>query len=179
MQRKQDIMKYSIIILCAGLMAGCASLKPDDTPDPSNPTPPPPTVAWRKDMATIKAVNNAVEFKTRNVQLPTRPNADGGSEYIIARIMGDGYARILLMTMDTDKGRRNGARIFAEGPGGGEFNGRHPVPLPGPTSWRVWSDGTKVRISMDGKEIFSAAGKSVREVVMNGYHKRGFLGEWR
>ena len=144
------------------------------------PVPEQPTSGdWRSDLATLPAHGNAVEFWTRNVEVPSRPNLDGGSEWIIAQINGSGYGRLLLMTMNPE-GRRSPSRIFfGAGSSGGMFDGLFPVPLAGPSLWRIEATGGSLRVLLDGREVWARAGAyGVSSVTFNGYDKRGFLGEW-
>ena len=161
-------------------------LKPDETettPDttPTTTQPPAPVTGWRdgRDMATIAATGNAVSWRTRNV-LPAPGaghNQDGGMEWIIARIEGAGYNRLLIMVMG---GSRPPSRIYFQFGDQAPFvNSVFPVPLPGPSQWRVEASGGALRVFLDGKEIWSrAGGYGVSRAIMTGYAKRGFLGEW-
>lgn len=137
---------------------------------------------WRdgRDVAVLTASNNAVEWETLNVQAPTSPNRPGDAEWIIARVNGSGYSRLLIMTMFTDGGKRSPSRIFLDGPGGGMTDGAFSVPLNGVARWRVESSGGALRIFLNGREIWSASGNfTVSQVTMGDSVPRGFLGQWR
>lgn len=137
---------------------------------------------WRdgRDVGVISASNGVVEWETLNVQAPTSPNRPGDAEWIIARIEGQGFSRLLIMTMHTSGGRRSPSRIFLEGPGGGFSDGRFPVPLNGVNRWRVQSSDGALRVFLNNREIWSAAGNfRVDRAVMCDSPARGFLGQWR
>lgn len=137
---------------------------------------------WRdgRDVAVLPASNNVVEWETLNVQAPTSPNRPGDAEWIIARVNGSGYSRLLIMTMFTDGGKRSPSRIFLEGPGGGMTDGAFSVPLDGVARWRVESSGGALRIFLNGREIWSASGNfTVSQATMGDSVPRGFLGQWR
>lgn len=137
---------------------------------------------WRdgRDVATLNAVNNVVEWETLNVQAPTTVNRPGDREWIISRVEGQGYTRLLIMTMYTDGGVRSPSRILLDGPGGGFADGRFNLPLNGVSRWRVESSGGALRIFLNGREIWSQAGNySVDRAVMGNSPPRGFIGQWR
>jgi hypothetical protein len=140
-------------------------------PEPTDPG------AWRSDMAEVKAVDGVVTFRTRDIQHPPGATDDGGMEWIIARIEGQGYQRLLVMTMG---GSRPPSRIyFQRGGVATEYNSKFPVPLPGPSQWRVEASGGQLRVMLDGAEIWSEAGDyTVDRAIMNGYSGRHFIGEW-
>lgn len=140
------------------------------------------TGGWRdgRDVATLNAVNNVVEWETLNVQAPTTLNRPGDREWIIARVEGSGYTRLLIMTMYTDGGVRSPSRILLDGPGGGFADGRFQLPLNGIARWRVESGGGTMRIFLNGREIWSASGNyTVDRAVMGNSPPRGFIGQWR
>ncbi len=139
-------------------------------PDNSNP--------WRdgRDMDTIIARDDCVEFETRDILKPPGPNLPGDSEWIIARVEGAGFSRLLITTMDTSGGRRSPSRIFFDG---AMIDGRYPVPDPGPTAWRI-TGGDALRVYRDNTLIFEhKAPCGIRHAIMTGYARRGFLGQWR
>ena len=136
---------------------------------------------WRdgRTVGVIPASNGVVEWETQNVQVPPGLNTPGDAEWIIARVEGQGFARLLIMTMDP-RGGRNPARILLEGPGGGFRDGLFAVPLPGVARWRVESGGGSMRIILNGNQIWSASGNfNVERAVMTDSGVRGFLGQWR
>lgn len=137
---------------------------------------------WRdgRDVGVITASNNVVQWETQNVQAPTSPNRPGDAEWIISRIEGQGFTRLLVMTMHTSGGVRSPSRIFFQGPGGGMSDGRFPVPLNGVNRWRVEASNGALRIFLNDREIWSAAGSfTVSRAVMCDSVARGFLGQWR
>ena len=136
---------------------------------------------WRdgRTVGVIPASNNSVEWETLDVGAPTGLNRPGDAEWIIARIEGQGFTRLLIMTMDTTGGR-DPSRIFLEGPGGGFWDGRFSVPIPGIARWRVESGGGAMRIFLNGNEIHSMSGNfTVERAVMADSPPRGFIGQWR
>lgn len=191
----QSVLR-SILLAAVIVLAGCedpydywedgdsdtASPGNGETAEPDDGDPQSVTGEWRdgRDVAALNAENNEVQWETRNIQAPTTVNLPGDCEWIIARIEGSGYRRLLIMTMHTSGGVRDPARIFLDAPGGGMSDGRFPVPLPGPSHWRVaYRDGA-LRIWLDGTEIWSARGNyGVDRAVMTDSGRRGFLGEWR
>jgi hypothetical protein len=147
--------------------------------DKDEPGEPDGSTVWRdgRDVDVIQAVNNAVEFRTRNVLPAPGGNRDGGMEWIIARVNGSGYSRLLIMVM---AGNRPPTRIyFQTGGTWTETNSRFSVPLPGPSLWRVEARSGAIRVLLDGREIWAAAGSySVDRVTMCDSVARGFLGQW-
>ena len=134
--------------------------------------------SWRTDLATVAAVNGVVAFRTRGVKRPTGANQDGGAEYIIARATGDGFTRVLLMTM---AGNRPPSRIHWQTPQTEAHTNANvfDVPIAREASWRIIGTGGPITIELDGREIWRLAGSyTVRGAIMNGYPKRHFLGEW-
>jgi hypothetical protein len=168
---KDDALKACLIIYgsvafatAMFLLVGCNTKGRADLP-------------WRSDMATIQAKAGVVAFETRNVESPRQMNADGGCEWIIARIEGRGFDRLLLMTMC---GGRPSRIYFQSGGRALEIPGRFPAALPGPSKWKVEATGGRIAVYLDGREIWSQNGKyHVDRAVMNGYAKRGMKGEWR
>jgi len=138
-----------------------------DKPDNSNP--------WRdgRDLDTLLPVDGVIRFETRDVLKPPGPNLPGDSEWIIARIEGHNFGRLMIMTME---GNRPPSRIYFDG---AEIHGRYPVPDPGPTAWVIDAhDG--LRLWRNGELIWTVAGHYVlRHAIMTGYPRRGFLGQWR
>lgn len=137
---------------------------------------------WRdgRSVATLTASNNAVEWETLDVQAPTSRNTPGDAEWIISRIEGQGYTRLLIMTMYTDGGKRNPARILLDGPDRTLSDGRFQLPLTGIAHWRVEYSRGALRIILDGREIWSKSGNySVDRAVMCDSTPRGFIGYWR
>ncbi len=137
---------------------------------------------WRdgRSVEALPASGNVVEWETLNIGAPTSPNRPGDAEWIIARIEGQGFSRLLIMTMYTSGGARDPSRIYLEGPGGGMWDGRFNVPLPGIARWRVEASGGALRIFLNGSEIWSAAGNfTVDRAIMGDSPPRGFIGEWR
>ena len=168
---RDDALRATIIIYgavafasLAYLLTGCKSAKPKDGP-------------WRTDMATIQASKGVVEFETRGVISMSGKNKDGGCEWIIARIEGQGFDRLLIMTMCGNRATRI---YFQSGGKATEINGRFPRDLPNAAKWRVEANGGTLRVYLDGKEIWSQAGKyTVWRAVMGGYPNRQMQGEWR
>lgn len=155
---------------------------PDPGPAPSPPDPvppdptPPETEEWHSGytLRTNRAENGVVEFWTRNILAPTRPQpARGDYEYILALVQGEGFERLLIMSMYARQPRisMSGHRFR---------DGLFPQPLPGPSHWRVISDRATIRIELDGREIWRESGRYwITQAVMGGYHGRGFLGEYK
>jgi hypothetical protein len=132
---------------------------------------------WRdgRDMATLKPVDDVILFQTRDVIKPEALNQDGGAEYIIAWLAGEGFARCLIMAMAG--GRQS--RIFVEGgSAAGEHNNKFPTPLLGVNDWMIENVEGAAVISLNGSTIFQLPGK-VNEARMGGIPGRGFLGQWR
>ena len=193
----QKYNEFAFLALCLGLIlaGGCELVDPDSTPRvaPEEEVTEESSVAatsvdgevgegWRdgRTVGTIQASNNAVEWETLNIEAPPGPNLPGDSEWIIARIEGQGYTRLLIMTMDTSGGRRDPSRILLDGPGGGFQDGRFNVPLPGIARWRVEYSSGALRIILNGREIWSAAGNyTVERAIMTDSGRRGFIGQWR
>ena len=130
---------------------------------------------WRSDLATLQAQNNSITFRTRNLTVPPGDgkNRDGGMEWIIARVHGQGYGRLLIMVMG---GNRPPTRIVFDG----EFvNSRWEMPMTNEAQWEVKAQDGKLIILLDGNEIWSkAGGYTVTHAVMNGYPNRFSTGEW-
>jgi len=146
------------------------------TIDNPPPKPEPAPVVWRRDLATIQAVNESVEFYTRNLSRPSGGghNADGGMEWIIARITGSGFERLLLMVMGGD---RPPQRIYFDG----EFtNSGFKIPMIEEAHWKVESRNGTLTVYLNGNAIWSKSGGfRVGAAVMNGYPRRHSTGEWR
>jgi hypothetical protein len=137
---------------------------------------PEPEAQWRRDLATIKAVDGVVEFYTRNLSRPSGGghNADEGMEWIISRITGHGFDRLLLMVMG---GGRNPSRIYFDGE---ERNGLFSIPMMDEAHWKIESSGGTLTVYLNGKSIWTkSGGYHVTGAVMNGYAKRHSTGEWR
>ena len=143
---------------------------------PVEPTQPIEEVKWRTGLANLKATNGKITFWTRNIQKATGDgrNQDGGFEWIISRITGDGFGRLLIMVMG---GNRSPSRIFFDG----SFeNNKFKVPMTNEARWDIEANNGSISIKLDGKVIWKASGNfTVTGAVMKGYPKRGFLGEWR
>lgn len=209
--RRREAAKAAKLVTCMFLVAaftGCASLDPfwvwvgdlvDKVPaeQPQNPTNPQtptnsPSVStnavtsgtWRTDVADIKAVNGVATFKTRNVQIPGQSKPNGENEWMIARVNGRGFERLLISTMSKspDNPGRNPSRIMFMRPGRSDWfwDGRFPMPRPGPDTWIVDVDNRCVRIRLNGAEIWrSEQGEwSIESMTMMGYKERGMIGEW-
>ena len=170
-----------MILLCLLMLlgSGCATL--DLIRDRLPETPRPPATGWRTDVATFPAHSNAVEFETRNLKPANTPdgkNRDGGYEWIIARIEGQGHRRLLIMVMG---GSRPPTRIYHQRPDGSATLDNHAftVPMGGVHRWRV-TGGDPMRIYLDGRQIWqSQFPGTVERIVFMGYPNRGVIGEWR
>jgi hypothetical protein len=131
---------------------------------------------WRRDLATISAKDGKVTFYTRNLSIPIGDgrNKDGGFEWIISRIRGDNYERLLLMVMG---GSRPPSRIwFNHKP---FTNNAWQMPLIREAKWEVYTDQGNLIVKLDGNTIWTAAGPyTVRDAVMGGYANRLSTGEW-
>lgn len=153
--------------------------KPEPEPDP-DPDPSPPEENWRDgySIGTISARNGVVEFWTRNIREPQRPQPGRGDyEYIIALVHGEGINRLLVMTMYA---RRPRISLDWVGAGHRFRDGLFSQPLPGPSHWKVASDRSRIWIELDGRKIWEETGRYfVTSATMGGYRGRGFLGEWR
>ena len=137
---------------------------------------PEPERKWRTDMDTIRAKDGRVTFYTRNLSIPTGDgrNRNGGFEWIIARVRGDGYERLLLMVMG---GNRAPCRIW--------FNhkpfadNRWEMPLMREAKWDVYAKDGELIVELDGNVIWTArGGYTVNEAIMGGYNNRNSTGEW-
>lgn len=130
---------------------------------------------WKTTLTKIPAKDGVVTFYTRNVEKASGNgrNKDGGFEWIISRITGDGFERLLIMVMG---GNRPPSRIFLDG----DFeNSKFPVPLAEEAKWVIRGDGRKIEVELNDKVIFYRSGNyRVTGATMNGYAKRGFRGEW-
>jgi hypothetical protein len=148
---------------------------PKPTPDPT-PNPPTPSTGWRRDVSTIQANNETVEFFTRGLSRPSGDgrNRDGGMEWIISRITGQGFERLLLMVMG---GNRPPQRIYFDG----EFvNSGFSIPMLQEAHWKIESRNGTLTVYLDGRNIWSkSGGYRVNGAVMNGYPRRESTGEWR
>ena len=131
---------------------------------------------WRNDLATIPAKDGKVTFYTRNLTIPTGDgrNKDGGFEWIISRIRGDGYERLLLMVMG---GSRPPSRIwFNHKP---FVNSAWRMPYMEEAKWEVYADRGVLFVAINGTIIWQAEGPyTVRDAVMGGYANRLSTGEW-
>lgn len=155
---------------------------PSDTPETPGDTPEPPSNdGWSQELRSFDVRGNKVEFWTRDVRSATPPgnNADGGMEWIIARIEGSGYQRLLIMVMG---GNRPPSRIYHQISGSNApfTNNVFPVPLMGDHLWRVESSGGALRVFLDNRQIWESRGSyGVSKIVFNGYSSRGFRGQWK
>ena len=166
----------SLLMALAVLMGGCTSIQREyerqrDKWRQGSEVP----QTWRRDLATVQASNNSLKFWTRNLTIPTGggKNRDNGMEWIITRVHGQGYSRLLIMVMG---GNRPPTRIYIDG----EFvNSRWAMPLLDPVHWEVKAADGKLMIILDGKEIWSKQGNyTVTHAIMNGYPNRHSTGEW-
>lgn len=136
----------------------------------------PPAKTWRRDLSVVQAKDESVEFWTRGLSQPIGDgrNADGGFEWIIARVTGKGFERLLIMVMGGD---RPPQRIFFDG----DFtNAGFSIPMLEEAHWKVESRGGTMTIYLNGKSIWSKSGNyQVEAAWMNGYPKRHSTGEWR
>ena len=139
---------------------------------------------WRSDLARIDARDNTIEFWTRNVKIPAGTerhreegmNRDGGAEWIIALVHGQGIDRLLIMTMNPQGRARPPSRIWFNGP---IYNSLWPMPLMEPAHWRIAAEPGRIAVYLDGREIWHRPGNyTITHAIMNGYHNRGFDGEW-
>ena len=155
---------------------------PPSTPGTPDGPPIDPGTGWRDDVASFPIQNRDITFQTLDVlpaNTPDGRNRDGGFEWIIARIEGSGYRRLLLMVMG---GSRPPTRIYHQFLDGNASlnNSAFTVPLPGVHTWRVRSDGSRMTVSLDGRQIWEARGDwGMSTIVFNGYASRGFRGKWR
>lgn len=152
----------------------------EDKPEPAPPSPP-DNQGWRQDLQGFDVQNNRVEFWTRDVRsaVPPGNNADGGMEWIIARIEGAGHQRLLLMVMG---GNRPPSRIYHQISGSNApfTNSVFPVPLMGDHLWRVENTDGTLRVFLDNRQIWESRGPySVQRITFNGYPRRGFRGYWK
>lgn len=190
------MVTVALVVLCV-LAEGCASIerawewgsqykidiekRDDDAPGETGGGDGATDAAWRSDLADIPAVNGVLQFRTRNIGKPPGPNRDGGSEWIICRVHGEGIRRVLIMSMETNGNARPPSRIFYElhGVEGHMDNNVFPVPLIGEHLWELEANGNDFVIRLDGEEIWRKRGTfTVNGGVMQGYPNRGFIGEW-
>jgi hypothetical protein len=140
---------------------------------------PPVEPTWRRDVDEIHAVDGKIRFHTRCLSIPTGNglNADGGFEWIIARIHGSGYNRLLIMVMG---GNRSPARIYMQTGGDAPFwDSRWPMPLTEPASWEVSAYRGTIRIVLNGSVIWErAGGYTVDRAIMHDSPNRRSNGEW-
>jgi hypothetical protein len=175
---------FALLMAIAVLLGGCTSTQRNWVIDkvdgwaeykPDKPNDPAPSVGWRSDLAEVKADSNSLKFKTRNLTIPTGNglNKDGGFEWIITRVEGSGYGRLLIMVMG---GNRPASRIYFDG---NETNALWPMPMLEEANWEVVAKNGALRVILNGKEIWSrAGGYSVDKAIMNGYPNRHSTGEW-
>ncbi len=154
-------------------LTGDASASPD--------SPGPALDEWRSDLSTIPASAGVIEFRTRGIQPApgNGTNQNGGFEWIIARVTGAGFNRLLIMVMGGD---RPPSRIYFEAADGSSsfVNNVFPVPLNDEAVWRVETVAGAIRVLLNGEEIYRKDGAyTVQRAVMNGYPQRGFIGQWR
>jgi len=150
--------------------------KPNPPTNPDKPTEPPAEGRkWRRDVVDIKATDGRLTFYTRNLTVPTGDgrNKDGGFEWIISRVYGDGYERLLIMVMGGD---RPPSRIWFDG----DFkNSLWKMPLIEEAKWEVYGTGLEIILKLNGNIVWSKPGSfTVRGGYMNGYRNRESTGEW-
>ena len=133
---------------------------------------------WRTDLKEFSVSNNEFSFRTKDITKASGRNKDGGWEWIIARLHGDGMSRCLVMVMGGD---RPPSRIYFNGNSGKlTRNGVFSVPLLKESEWKVCSREGNLEIYLDGNKIFSQSGvSSLSKVVMNGYPNRHMTGKWK
>lgn len=137
---------------------------------------------WRQDLHSEPVQTNRAVFWTRDVRSAKPPgnNADGGMEWIIARIEGSGYHRLLIMVMGGD---RPPSRIYFQTAESDQFsNNVFPVPLMGDHLWRVEAAGDgRLFVYLDNRKIWESdsAGYGISAITFNGYSRRGFRGFWK
>ncbi len=176
---------FFVLLLCGlAMSSGCELADPDTAPQTDETTANGSATGseWRdgRDVGIIEASNGVVKWETQNVEVPPGLNTPGDAEWIIARVEGQGFSRLLIMTMDTGGGARDPSRILLEGPGGGFWDGRFSVPISGVARWRVQSSEGALRIFLNGNEILSIAGNyTVERAIMTDSPQRGFIGQWR
>jgi len=147
---------------------------PDSKPDK-----PKDDLQWRDDVAEIRAKDGKITFWTRNLSTPTGGghNTDGGMEWIITRVEGGGYNRLLIMVMG---GNRPASRIYMQDGGGAPFwNSAWPMPLMDQAKWEVQAKDGRITITLNGKLIWERTGNyTVERAVMNHHHNRKSTGQW-
>jgi len=133
----------------------------------------PASLEWRRDYHRT----DSPEWYTRNLVRQAGLNRDRGCEWIIARVEGKGYQRLLLMQMC---GGRQSRIYFQDASGrASESDGLFAQDMAGPTHWQVSARDGRLRVSIDGREIWSRPGNfTVDRVYMGGYPNREFSGEW-
>jgi len=139
---------------------------------------------WRRGEARF-AMTTSAEFETRGIRWQKDKNADGHHEYIIARIEGTGFERILLYHC-SGPGRMGRIQVRVKHPDDYRENLRaFPVAnevLVAPCAWRLVDDGSRLRLIQRGREIWSCAfeGMQMERLIMEGgYAGRAMKGEWR
>jgi len=146
-------------------MTGCDRIKDVVKPEPE--------LQWQRGFRqTDKA-----EWYTRNLVRQQGLNRDRGCEWIISRIEGRGFQRLLIMQMCG--GRQS--RIYFQDAGGraSESDGLFAQDMAGPSHWQVVARDGRLRVVLDGAEIWSRPGNfSVDRVFMGGYPNRELSGEW-
>jgi hypothetical protein len=148
------------------------------TGDEPEPDAPQADASWRTDLADIPAANGVLRFRTRNVQRPPHPKPNGDSEYIICRAFGDGFTRMMVMTME---GGRPPSRIHWQVGGHQEHTNHNvfQVPLMEEAAWEITGTGGAIVVKLNGAEVWRMDGHyTVKGGRMGGDPGREFLGEW-
>lgn len=139
---------------------------------------------WKKGGERIyfpARASGEVSIETRNVLPRSGANQDGGMEYVIIWMGGEGFERYMFMNMGGDRT----LRTFCTDRRGerAKFN-IADNDVPNPTTWTIkWGDGyisvhrDNIRLNKS-KDIFT--GKPTWAVFGGAPdHKRNFRGEWR
>ena len=138
------------------------------------------TLNWRRDLETFPVENGVFRFHTRNVERPLELNENGGAEYIIARLDGRGFQRVLIMAM---QGNRPPSRIFIQFGSDDFHETQHPFPMPlmEEMEWEVSANNGPLLIKLNGTLIYKWDHDhvfTIESVTMNGEPRRHMIGEW-
>ena len=180
-------MRIALALLIALAMTGCGTIPLPELQDIDIPVVLPPqgeqpdAGGWATESERVRfdpSRLGAVEMQTLGIVAQPGRNADGGWEYMILTLHGDGFDRVLLFQVG---GGRKAIR-FKVGTQPAQNNVCSDN-LPDAHTWRVeWGDGS-MRVLLDGRQVghdedFNGAPSSA---IFGGYDdsRRDFKGSWR